>query len=122
MCSWEGAEEALPKTEQGNHGPMQVELKGGGRYMVTSTDDLSLYTTAYFIKAKSEVLLKFMECVPSVEKHTGCSHEKSIFCFLSCFSTSLLFALIFYRLYLICCRLSSLNCCIVYLVTFVRYF
>ena len=52
-------------------GPMQVESKGGSRYMLTFTDDFSRYTTAYFIKSKSEVLSKFMEYVNSVEKHTG---------------------------------------------------
>ena len=49
---------------------MQVESKGGSRYMVTFTDDFSQYTTAYFIEYKSEVLSKFMEYVNSVEKHT----------------------------------------------------
>ena len=39
--------------------------------MLTFTDDFSRYTTAYFIKSKSEVLSKFMEYVNSVEKHTG---------------------------------------------------
>ena len=43
-------------------GPMQVESKGGSKYMLTFTDDFSRYTTAYFIKSKSEVLSKFMEC------------------------------------------------------------
>ena len=49
-------------------GPMQVESKGGSRYMLTFTDDYSRYTTAYFIKSKSEVLSKFKEYVNSVEK------------------------------------------------------
>ena len=44
-------------------GPMQVESKGGSRYMLTFTDDFSRYTTAYFIKSKSEVLSKFMKYV-----------------------------------------------------------
>ena len=39
--------------------------------MLTFTDDFSRYTTAYFIKSKSEVLSKFMEYVNSVEKHSG---------------------------------------------------
>ena len=52
-------------------GPMQVESKGGSKYMLTFTDDFSRYTTAYFIKSKSEVLSKLMEYVNSVEKHTG---------------------------------------------------
>ena len=49
-------------------GPMQVESKGGSKYMLTFTDDFSRYTTAYFIKSKSEVLSKFIEYVNSVEK------------------------------------------------------
>ena len=57
-------------------GPMQVESKGGSRYILTFTDDYSRYTTAYFIKSKSEVLSKFMEYVNSVEKHTGCHISK----------------------------------------------
>ena len=52
-------------------GPMQVKSKGGSKYMLTFTDDFSRYTTAYFIKSKSEVLSKFMEYVNSVEKHSG---------------------------------------------------
>ena len=39
--------------------------------MLTFTDDFSRYTTAYFIKSKSEVLSKFIEYVNSVDKHTG---------------------------------------------------
>ena len=52
-------------------GPMQVESKGGSKYMLTFTGDYSRYTTVYFIKSKSEVLSKFQEYVNSVEKHTG---------------------------------------------------
>ena len=52
-------------------GPMQVESKGGSRYMLTFTDDFSRYTTVYFIKSKNEVLSKFREYVNSVEKQTG---------------------------------------------------
>ena len=52
-------------------GPMQVESKGGSKYMLTFTDDYSRYTTVYFIKSKIEVLSKFQEYVNSVEKHTG---------------------------------------------------
>ena len=42
-------------------GPIQVESKGGRKYMLTFTDDFLRYTTAYFIKSKSKVLSKFME-------------------------------------------------------------
>ena len=52
-------------------GPMQVESKGGSRYMLTFTDDYSRYSTVYFIKSKNEVLSKFMEYVNSVDKLTG---------------------------------------------------
>ena len=48
-------------------GPMQIESKGGSRYMVTFTDDYSRYTTVYFIKRKDEVLSKFQEFLPFVE-------------------------------------------------------
>jgi len=50
---------------------MQVESEGGSKYTLTFTDDYSQYTTVYFIKSKSEVLLKFQKYVNSVEKHTG---------------------------------------------------
>ena len=33
-------------------GPMQVESKGGSRYMLTFTDHFSRYTTTYFIKSR----------------------------------------------------------------------
>ena len=42
-------------------GPMQVESKGGSKYILTFTDDFSRYTIAYFIKSKSEVLSKFID-------------------------------------------------------------
>ena len=49
-------------------GPMQIESKGGSRYMVTFTDDYSRYTTVYFIKRKDEVLpSKFQDFVTFVE-------------------------------------------------------
>ena len=53
-------------------GPMQIESKGGSRYMVTFTDDYSRYTTVYFIKRKDEVLpSKFQEFVTFVENEGG---------------------------------------------------
>ena len=51
-------------------GPMQVESKGGSRYMVTFTDDYSRYTTTYFIKRKDEALSKFQEYVTLVENQS----------------------------------------------------
>ena len=52
-------------------GPMQVESKGGSRYMLTFTDDHTRYSTVYFIKSKSETISKFKEYVHSVEKQFG---------------------------------------------------
>ena len=52
-------------------GPMQVESKGGSKYILTFTDDHTRYTTAYFIKSKSETLSKFKEYVQSVDKQAG---------------------------------------------------
>lgn len=52
-------------------GPMQVESKGGSKYMLTFKDDYSRYTTVYFVKHKSETLSKFQEYVNAVEKQTG---------------------------------------------------
>ena len=53
-------------------GPMQIESKGGSRYMVTFTDDYSRYTTVYFIKRKDEVLpSKFQDFVTFVENQSG---------------------------------------------------
>ncbi len=52
-------------------GPMQVDSKGGSKYMVTFIDNYSRYATAYFIKNKSEVLTKFKEYVTYVEKQGG---------------------------------------------------
>ena len=51
-------------------GPMQVESKGGSRYLVTFTDDYSRYTTVYFFKRKDEVLSKFQEYVTIVENQS----------------------------------------------------
>ena len=51
-------------------GPMQVESKGGSRYLITFTDDYSRCTTVYFIKRKDEVLSKFQEYVTFVENQS----------------------------------------------------
>ena len=57
-------------------GPMQVESMGGSRYVLMFTDDLSRYTTAYFLKNKDETLFKFKEFVNLVENQTGCQVSK----------------------------------------------
>ena len=49
---------------------MQVESKGGSRYLITFTDDYSRCTTVYFIKRKDEVLSKFQEYVTFVENQS----------------------------------------------------
>ena len=54
-------------------GPMQVNSKGGSRYMLTFIDDYSRYTIVYFIQSKCEVLSKFKEYVSYVKKQFG--HE-----------------------------------------------
>ena len=59
-------------------GQMQVESKGGGRYMLTFTDDFSRYTTAYPIKSKSELLSKFMEYVNFVRETYWLSQRKML--------------------------------------------
>lgn len=52
-------------------GPMQVDSKGGSKYMLTFIDDYSRYVTSYFIKSKSEVLTKFKEFVSYVKNQGG---------------------------------------------------
>ena len=48
-------------------GPMSVEARGGYRYFVTSTDDLSRYEYIYLMKHKSETFEKFNEFQSGVE-------------------------------------------------------
>ena len=57
-------------------GPMQVQSKGGSRYVLTFTDDFSRYTYVYFLKKKSEVLSKFMQFVALAENISGGVVEK----------------------------------------------
>ena len=52
-------------------GPMNVESIGGSKYVLTFTDDYTRYVTVYFLKSKSEVLVKFEEYVNMVENVTG---------------------------------------------------
>ena len=42
-------------------GPMSVEARGGYRYVLTLTDDLSRYGYVYLMKHKSETFEKFKE-------------------------------------------------------------
>ena len=42
-------------------GPMNIEARGGYRYFLTFTDDLSRYGYIYLMKYKSETFEKFKE-------------------------------------------------------------
>ena len=50
-------------------GPMSVEARGGYRYFLTFTDDLSGYGYIYLMKHKSETFEKFKEFQSEVENH-----------------------------------------------------
>ena len=55
-------------------GPMSVEARGGYRYFLTFTDDLSRYGYIYLMKHKSKTFEKFKEFQSGVEDH----HNKKI--------------------------------------------
>ena len=48
---------------------MSVEARGGYRYFLTFTDDLSRYEYIYLMKHKSETFEKFKELQSVVENH-----------------------------------------------------
>ena len=50
-------------------GPMSVEARGGYRYFLTFTDDLSRYGYIYLMKHKSETFEKFKEFQSKVQNH-----------------------------------------------------
>ena len=50
-------------------GPMSVEARGGYRYFLTFTDDLSRYGYIYLMQHKSETFEKFKEFQSEVENH-----------------------------------------------------
>ena len=50
-------------------GPMSVEARGGYRYFLTFTDDLSRYGYIFLMKHKSETFEKFKEFQCEVENH-----------------------------------------------------
>ena len=54
--------------------PMSVEARGGYRYFLTFTDDLSRYRYIYLMKHKSGTFEKFKEFQSEVENH----HNKKI--------------------------------------------
>ena len=49
--------------------PMSVEARGGYRYFLTFTDDLSRYEYIYLMKHKSEMFEKIKEFQSEVENH-----------------------------------------------------
>ena len=51
------------------YGPMSVDARGGYRYFLTFTDDLSTYRYIYLMKHKSETFEKFKEFQSEVENH-----------------------------------------------------
>src|SRR5215216_2315896 len=51
------------------YSPMSVEARGGYRYFMTFTDDLSRYGYIYLIKHKSETFEKFKEFQSEVQNH-----------------------------------------------------
>ena len=55
-------------------GPLSVEARGGYRYFLTFTDDLSRYGYIYLMKHKSKTFEKFKEFQSEVENH----HNKKI--------------------------------------------
>ena len=48
---------------------MSIEVRGGYRYFLTFTDDLSRYGYIYLMKHKSETFEKFKEFQSKVENH-----------------------------------------------------
>ena len=50
-------------------GPMSVEARGGYRYFLTFTHDLSRYGYIYLMKHKSKTFEKFIEFQSEVESH-----------------------------------------------------
>ena len=50
-------------------GPMNIEARGGYRYFLTFTDDLSRYEYVYLMKHKSEIFENVKEFQSEVENH-----------------------------------------------------
>ena len=49
--------------------PMSIKARGGYRYFLTFTDDLSIYGYIYLMKHKSETVERFKEFQSEVENH-----------------------------------------------------
>src|SRR3954470_6782753 len=65
----ERADDLLDITHIDVCGPMSVSTRGGYRYLLTFTDDLSRYGYIYLMKHKSETFEKFKEFQNEVENH-----------------------------------------------------
>lgn len=52
-------------------GPMTPKSREGARFVLTFIDDYSRFASVYLLKAKSEVITRFMEYKALVEKQTG---------------------------------------------------
>ena len=58
--------------------PMSIEARGGYRYVLTLTDDLSRYGYVYLMKHKSETFEKFKEFQSEVENHRNKKNKISM--------------------------------------------
>ena len=58
-------------------GPMSVDARGGCRYFLTFTNDLSRYAYIYLMKHKSETFEKFKEFQSEVENHRNKKNKVS---------------------------------------------
>ncbi|KAL0352357.1 UNVERIFIED_CONTAM: Retrovirus-related Pol polyprotein from transposon TNT 1-94 [Sesamum calycinum] len=65
------AKEPLELIHSDVFGPVKQASIGGMKYMVTFIDDLSRYVWVYFMKNKSETLMKFKEFKKSKEGEIG---------------------------------------------------
>ena len=65
----EGATDLLEIIHSDVCSPMSVEARGGYRYFLTFTDDLSIYGYIYLMKHKSGTFEKFKEFQSKVENH-----------------------------------------------------
>ena len=65
----ERATDLLEIIHTGVCGPMSVDARGGYRYFLTFTDDLSRYGYIYLMKHKSGTFEKFNEFQSEAENH-----------------------------------------------------
>ena len=65
----ERASDLLEITHDDVCGPMSADARGGYRYFLTFTDDLSIYEYVYLTKHKSKMIEKFKQFQSEVENH-----------------------------------------------------